>query len=100
MNYTNLHFSRVEEEGGQNEMESTSIFVQFPVTLGDNEEADEVTVEGESQVSRATDQTAAGQEEDCLQIDNIYEPWISSQDITCELLIWNVISIIMTMTLL
>ena len=48
-------------------MESTSIFEQFPVTIGDNEEADEVTVEGESQVSRATDQTAAGKEEDCLE---------------------------------
>ena len=46
-------------------MESTSIFDQFPVTLGDSEEGEEVTAEWESQVSRATDQTAAGQEEDC-----------------------------------
>ena len=66
--HTSLYFSRIEEEeGGQNEVESTSIFDQFPVTLGGNEEADEVTAEGESQVSRATDQTAAGKEEDCLE---------------------------------
>ena len=67
MMHTSLYFSRIEdEEGGQDRMESSSIFDQFPVTLGDSEK-DEVTVEGESKVSRATDQTAAGKEEDCLE---------------------------------
>ena len=45
-------------------MELSSIFDQFPVTLGDSEIADELTIEGESQVYRATDQTAAGEEEE------------------------------------
>ena len=54
----------MEEEREPNEMEPSSIFDQFPVTLGDSEEIEEVTVEEESQVTRATDQTAAGEEEE------------------------------------
>ena len=47
-------------------MESSSIFDQFPVTQGDDQEV--ATFEGESQVSGDTDQTAAVdcQEEHCL----------------------------------
>ena len=64
MRHTSSYFSSMEEEKEPNEMEPSSIFDQFPVTLGDSEEIEEVTVEEESQVSRATDQTAAVEEEE------------------------------------
>ena len=67
MTHTSLYFSRVKEERVQNVMDSSSILDIFPVTIGDNEIAKEVTVEGQSQVSRTTDQTVAGEEEDCLE---------------------------------
>ena len=67
MMHTSLYFSRIEEERGSNNMESSSIFDQFPVTQGDDQEV--VTFEGESQVSGGTDQTTAVdcQEEYCLE---------------------------------
>ena len=51
MRHTSSYFSPMEEEREPNEMEPSSIFDQFPVTLGDSED----------QVSH---QTAAGEEEE------------------------------------
>ena len=63
MMHTSLYFSRIEEEGGSNNMESSSIFDQIAITQGDDQEV--VTFEGMSQDSGVTDQTAALKEEDC-----------------------------------
>ena len=65
MMHTSLYFSRIEEERGSDNMESSSIFDQFPVTQSDDQEV--ATFEGESLVSGGTDQTAVDcQEEHCL----------------------------------